>query len=582
MSATNGWGSHISTDDYDFYGASGVESPRPGRQYIDGEGQIKSEHYFFPLSAKYHTSVMDPDPNNTGPTNDFWTDYPIVIDVNGDIYYDGENTGINLRGPASAPRYVSFDELTEEEKQSLKGADGRNGLDGRNGQDGADGAVGPSAFEEWAATQPGSPTLNDFYAYIASFVDYFIKQGTGNGSLLLNYKGLRNIASGEGSTAAGENTEASGKNSFAMGNHTVAAGVNQLVIGKYNENSVNNLFEIGNGTNSERKTIFNIDTVGNLSCTGEIRDNANNILSHKVDQIEGKQLSTNDFTNEYKNFIDNYHIDTALSPSSRNPVENQAVYEEINSIRLNNQKPTVVSTTTENKSYPILFLEAKESSLYDVSEKLSITKYISDFTWNPTKKIFNNSAYNSINSTAQNVFLFGTNLSNNSDWQYLIGKNNVPNANHIFQIGNGESNNNRANAFAVTRTGDIIAGGDVQNSNGDLLSHKQEILDFDNVPTENSDAVISSGNLYDFFVANNWDENLGFYPADLTTAINNISTIQSQILAIQTQIATLQTQVLHEITDDTTNRVYLFGIDNGEFYIKPKPVVESEEEEEEE
>ena len=586
MSATNGWNErlenlHISTDDYDFYGASGEESSRPGRETIDNEGQIIYDHYFFPLSADYHTSTMDPDPNNTGPTNDFWTDYPIIIDVNGDIFYDGENTGINIRGPIGAPRYIHFDELTEEEKQSLKGADGRNGIDGLDGAPGQDGQNGLDAYQVWKRDHPESTSIEDFYAYIASFVDYFIKQGSGNGSLILNYKGLRNTASGEGATAGGNYTQANGNNSFVIGDHTISNYANQFVFGKYNENKNNNILEIGNGTNAQRKNILEVDINGKITSSNEIVDGSNNILSHKLDKVEGKQLSTNDFTDTYKSFIDNYEIDSDISSSSSNPVENRAVYEAINDIRINNQKPTIITTDTQNKSYPFLFLEETESSTYDLTTKIKTIKYNTDFTWRPDNRILNNSISNEYDDSTQDLLLFGKNLISSSDDQIILGKNNLNDNNYLFQIGNGTSSSSRSNAFIVTKDGKIISAGDVQNGNGDLLSHKQEQLSFDSVPTEDSTAVITSGDLWDFFVANNWDEDLGFYPPDLTTALEDIDTIQSQITTIQEQITALQAAVVHEITDDTTGQVYIFGIDNGEFYIKPKPQEEEDDDEDE-
>ena len=58
----------------------------------------------------------------------------------------------------------------------------------------------------------------------------------------------------------------------------------------------------------------------------------------KVDKVSGKGLSTNDFTNEYKNRLDsfeNYVIDDALSSNSRNPLENRAIYEEFRTLKIN-------------------------------------------------------------------------------------------------------------------------------------------------------------------------------------------------------------------------------------------------------
>ena len=86
--ATNDFIEEGLTDDYDIYGADGTPSPLPGSPTIDASGHLQippfdSETYF-PLPA--NPSRMDPDPNNTGPTTDFWTAFPITIDVNGDLF----------------------------------------------------------------------------------------------------------------------------------------------------------------------------------------------------------------------------------------------------------------------------------------------------------------------------------------------------------------------------------------------------------------------------------------------------------------------------------------------------------------
>ena len=48
-------------------------------------------------------------------------------------------------------------------------------------------------------------------------------------------------------------------------------------------------------------------------------------VAGKVDKVEGKGLSTNDFTDEYKQKVDEFTIDTGLSPTSNNAIANSAV-----------------------------------------------------------------------------------------------------------------------------------------------------------------------------------------------------------------------------------------------------------------
>jgi len=99
---------------------------------------------------------------------------------------------------------------------------------------------------------------------------------SGNGS---HAEGTATTASGGDSHAEGDYTIASGDNSHAEGNTTIAKGDNshaegywtiagydyQHVQGKYNDNKETTLFEIGNGTRSQRKNIFEVYNDGSLS-----------------------------------------------------------------------------------------------------------------------------------------------------------------------------------------------------------------------------------------------------------------------------------------------------------------------------
>lgn len=59
-------------------------------------------------------------------------------------------------------------------------------------------------------------------------------------------------------------------------------------------------------------------------------------LNSKVDKVEGKQLSTNDFTNTLKTKLDGIAtgatkviVDSTMSSTSTNPVQNKVIYTEI-------------------------------------------------------------------------------------------------------------------------------------------------------------------------------------------------------------------------------------------------------------
>lgn len=49
------------------------------------------------------------------------------------------------------------------------------------------------------------------------------------------------------------------------------------------------------------------------------------LLADKVDKVAGKGLSTNDFTNAYKDMLDNYTVDSVLDSTSTNPIQNGTV-----------------------------------------------------------------------------------------------------------------------------------------------------------------------------------------------------------------------------------------------------------------
>ena len=54
------------------------------------------------------------------------------------------------------------------------------------------------------------------------------------------------------------------------------------------------------------------------------------LLESKVDKVLGKGLSTNDFSNAYKDMLDNYTVDSVLDPSSTNPIQNKTVTDVLN------------------------------------------------------------------------------------------------------------------------------------------------------------------------------------------------------------------------------------------------------------
>ena len=156
---TNNFKFSFTTDNYDLFSQYGPgTSTLPGTEVIDETNHIYDPNTLFPPSTLEppplpdNVSMMDKDENINGPINDFWSDYPIAIDVSGYILYHGENTGINVRGPIGSPTYIHFDDLTVEQRAELKGKDGIDGVNGMNGVDGQNGNDGLSAYEVWLLT----------------------------------------------------------------------------------------------------------------------------------------------------------------------------------------------------------------------------------------------------------------------------------------------------------------------------------------------------------------------------------------------------------------------------------------------
>ena len=568
----NNW--NTSTDDYDIYGSQGSPNSLPGSPSVDASGHLTYDDYFFPMSTTPN-SMMDQDPNNTGPTNDFWTDYPISIDINGYIFYNGENTGINVRGPAGTSA-ISWNDLTPAQKASLKGQDGQDGRNGTNGRDGTNGTDGADAYHVWLEDMHYSEAqhpIDEFYQYIANLCNSIIKEGTGNGSLILNYKGNNNTASGVGALATGNGTSASGLNSFTAGLGTKSSHAYQFSIGKYNEDG-NNLFEIGYGSGDlNRRNVFYVNSGGNTWAKGEIVDGSNNILSNKVDKISGKSLSTNDFTNTYKNFLDNYQIDTVVNSTSTNPVQNRAIYNAIEQVRIDNGKPTQ-AVTTSNIDYGFFYVADTNSAT------LNEAKFNTNLTYNPNKQ----SLKKGITSSHSNIIGFGNYLSSASDYQLIFGQYNNPTANDLVEIGWGTSQQLK-NVFTVDKTGNLNVTGTITDGNGVTFADKQDVLEYDTVPTQNSLKIVNSGDLYTYIQNNILDQISGFN--------RRISALESSLTSALTRITTLETAVAaignpREIIDDTyVNNVYTYGIDQDEFYFKlirpqPEPETEDNNEEEEE
>lgn len=582
--ATNNW-DNINTDDYDIYNSQGVPEALPGTpEYYESQGLIyPTQPYFSPSTLP--RSTMDEDPRNTGPTTDFWTFYPISIDINGNIFYYDENTGINVRGPEGAPQYVSFDDLTEEQLAQLKGADGKNGANGVDGADGADGQPGLDAYHVWLQDKGYSEIehpITEWYAFIAGEAEQYVAEGTGQGSLIVNDRGANNEANGAKSFASGYDTIADGDYSFTAGLGTHATAAQQFVIGKYNLGTLTNIFEIGNGTSdSSRSNLFYITNEGTLQTTGDVKDGANNILANKVDKEAGKGLSTNDFTNTYKAWLDNYTIETSIVPNSNNPATTGAIYTAIEQAKTEVTTKATIEEGLLNTDFELLSFRPADAEYLDYAVRFSNLK------WNPNKNTLKCGTSLSIGANKQYIYLFGNGLTSNKDSnQFIIGKFNTPNTTDLFQIGNGASSNETANVFTVSSEGNVLAAGDITDGTGNILSNKQDILTFDNAITQSGSNVVTSGVIYAALVASGVIPYQGIDIPAIATMQGDIATLQAGLTTVNNRVTNIINNLYHLI-DDTTGDEYLLGINNGKLYIQnltrnpPSPEPEPEEEEEE-
>lgn len=555
--ATNNW--DINTDDYDLYGNQGSPEALPGTPYIDGNGHliIPSDGWLNP--QKGDNSTMDED--NTGPTTDFWTNYPITIDVNGYLFYYGENTGVNVRGPAGLTN-IRWEDLTEEQRNSLKGEDGKNGLDGADGAPGIDGRNGLSAYQVWLQDNgwldhPEEHPIDDFYDFIANKNNGLVVAGNGEGSIILNYIGEHGSANGQGATSLGYGTSAAANNSIAAGTGTSTANSNQVAIGRYNATNANDIFTVGNGSNSSNlSNALSLDINGNLTTAGSMTDGNNNILSNKVDKVSGKQLSTNDFTNEYKTWIDNFTVDQSILQGSSNPVSNNAVYLALEDMQQYNAKP-IQRLSNLDQDYNFFH----PANLYNAD--LETALFTSGLTWNPVKKILKTGG----TVTHSNVFSFGEGLISSANNQFILGKYNEQNENDIFQIGYGTSNTVRRNYLHLDTSGNLRVLGTFIDGGGNALNNKQDKLTFDNTLVYASDNMVTSGTIYKYITDRGIDPVAGVQDSRVPNMLIDIGNLQTTVAQLVNAVAEIgNPRILQD--DIRPMNYYTYGVNDGEFYIK--------------
>ena len=523
----------VNTDDYDMYNRGDTTGTLSGSASNDDRGQMFTPYPGDSMFNKEGTA-------RTGDMTDFWSHYPVIIDEDGWVLYNNENTGINVRGPAGRT-ILHFSDLTPADKLQLKGEKGENGVNGRDGTDGKDGVNGKSAYELWLDEHGYSPDahpIEEFFAYLANLTNELIKEGNGEGSLILNYYGEENLADGEGSLAVNYKTQANGDYSFAQGYYTKANYDYQAAFGKYNLNNYNNIFEVGVGDISTKKNGFSVDMTGNvmvnnnIDAGGEIVDGFNNTLSNKVDKIQGKGLSTNDFTNEYKSKVEDMYVDQSFDITSKNPIANKVVAKEVNDIR-NEYHLLEQRENAAGAGYPLITSELYSASSGPHVARGRYSRNVQYDLDNVAYKLGSNNTWGSFNKS--NILL-GNGLTASEDYQYVIGKYNDNKTNNIVEIGYGENSNNKSNILEIDKSGNVITTGDIEDGQGNVLSEKQDKIYYDLEPTPSSTNLIQSGDLYDWMVS------YGLIGGDEDKE-GRIETLESQVSSLTLQNMSFNTHL---------------------------------------
>jgi hypothetical protein len=263
-----------------------------------------------------------------------------------------------------------------------------------------------------------------------------------------------------------------------------------------------------------------------------------------------------------------------------NPVTGGAIYNALQDIVTSiTSKPTIESAEA-NSYIPILSYKPVGQDEY-LEKALKLNQVL----WNPVQ--YSLKAGHQSNDTGNNNydFLFGMGLTASSEHQLIFGKYNNNNANNIFELGYGNSALSKNNVFEVSKDGDVTADGTITDGLGNVLSNKQNLLEYDTIPTYNSQKVMKSGDIYNTLVDVGITPGEGIYIPQLNSLQTQINTLDSSLTSVAGRVTNIE-NTIHEITDDVTQDVYILGISNGELYIRlkndPEPEPEPDEDEPEE
>lgn len=233
-----------------------------------------------------------------------------TLHIKGDGFlFEGEGDGGSIPATGSGTRMMWYP------KKSAFRAGYSNGNlwdDAKTGSYSVAMGLGTEASGDFGSTAFGEDTKA---SGISSFASGVATQATGDYSTAMGHS---NTATGNFSTAIGSETAASGDNSFSAGEQTKAESFSSAAFGRYNVgggsatswDGYDPLFEIGNGTSSDRSNAFTVFKNGNVGI-GEsyplydldvsgmlcVRDGAGLIFAPQSNKVTlGFFTSTNDMT----------------------------------------------------------------------------------------------------------------------------------------------------------------------------------------------------------------------------------------------------------------------------------------------
>lgn len=245
--------------------------------------------------------------------------------------------------------------------------------------------------------------------------------------------GAHSRATGNYSVAIGNQARTNTDNGCAIGEYVMTQAKNQTALGCYNVVDSNNLFIIGNGTDESSRSnahtlskngiawfegdIYTGSTSGTNKDEGSVRLAKITELNTKVDKVEGKDLSSNDFTDSLKTKLEglsNYN-DSELKTSIENKVdkvtgkglstEDFTTEEKTKLAELSNYNDTEIKTSLNSKAnstdvYTKSEVDNKVSSIYKYKGSVANKESL------PTENLTIGDVYN-LEDTGMNVAYTG-------------------------------------------------------------------------------------------------------------------------------------------------------------------------------